>query len=412
MRHVIAGMGEVGKGLYRVLSEQELHKDVYAEDVNMSGDEEWAWRAQEVDVLHICFPFVSDFGYQVLEAINTCKPKKLVVIHSTVEIGTTRKIIEKAEDVHVVHSPVRGTHPEMATGLRSFVKYIGADSDEAYELAAQAMRIMPCKRMSSPEASELAKLLSLARYGLNISFAKEQDELCEKHGLTYSSVVQDWEMSYNEGLLLQGRTEYVRPLLTPPRGKIGGHCVVPAMEKVADKSRLIKEALMVAEGENEVVEDDDGNDRDEIAPVDSGFEVGEGTKIWNFVNILNGAKIGRNCVIGSYVEIGRNVVIGDDCKIEAGAYIPEGVKIGNRVFVGPNVVFTNDRFPRVGEDWNLEETFVEDGVSIGANCTVRCGVRIKSGAIVGCGSVVTKSVGPGGIWFGNPAEKVVSAGKR
>lgn len=134
-------------------------------------------------------------------------------------------------------------------------------------------------------------------------------------------------------------------------------------------------------------------------------KVGEGTKIWHFVNLLN-CTIGKNCVIGSYVEIGNDVIIGDNCKIENGVFIPKGVVIEDEVFVGPHVVFTNDRFPRAKGNWKITKTFIRKGASIGANATIRCGVTIGENAMIGCGSVVTQDVPANEVWAGNPAKKL------
>jgi acetyltransferase-like isoleucine patch superfamily enzyme len=135
-------------------------------------------------------------------------------------------------------------------------------------------------------------------------------------------------------------------------------------------------------------------------------EIGEGTKVWHYCNLLN-CTIGKNCVIGSYVEIGNNVIIGDNCKIECGVFIPEGVTIEDEVFVGPHVVFTNDRFPKAKiEYWKIIKTIIKKGASIGANSTIRCGITIGENALIGCGSVVTKDVPANEVWVGNPAKKI------
>ena len=131
-------------------------------------------------------------------------------------------------------------------------------------------------------------------------------------------------------------------------------------------------------------------------------EIGENTVVRDFVN-LYGCKIGRDCKIAAYVEIQRGVVIGDRCKIEAFAFIPTGVTIEDEVFVGPHACFTNDRRPKAVGEWNVMETLVEKGASIGANATVICGVRIGENALVAAGAVVTKDVPAGARVAGNPA---------
>lgn len=134
-----------------------------------------------------------------------------------------------------------------------------------------------------------------------------------------------------------------------------------------------------------------------------GCTIGKGTKVWNYANLFY-CKIGKDCTIGSYVEIGKDVVIGDQCKIEAYTFIPTGVKIGNRVFIGPHVVFTNDKFPRAMGTWKLNPTIVEDDVSIGANSTILSGITLGEDCMVGAGSIVTKTVKPHTVVYGDGAK--------
>ena len=111
-------------------------------------------------------------------------------------------------------------------------------------------------------------------------------------------------------------------------------------------------------------------------------------------------------MIGQGCFVGPNVVIGDFCRIQNGAQLFEGVTLEPRVFVGPGVVFTNDRQPRVGDEWSLEPTLVKKWASIGANATIRCGVTIGEGATIGAGAVVTKDVPSLETWVGNPAREI------
>lgn len=121
-------------------------------------------------------------------------------------------------------------------------------------------------------------------------------------------------------------------------------------------------------------------------------------------NIHPDAKIGENCVLHSHIWIGAGVVIGKDCKVQAFAFIPDGVTICDSVFIGPHVCFTNDRHPKAQGQWTESKTVVEFGASIGANATIVAGVRIGAHATVGAGSVVTKDVPRGVTVVGNPAK--------
>lgn len=131
--------------------------------------------------------------------------------------------------------------------------------------------------------------------------------------------------------------------------------------------------------------------------------IGEGTKIWypELSNIY-GCRIGKNCNIGSHVMM-ADVVVGDDCKIQSFTFIPKGVIIGNKVFIGPSVTFCNDKHPKAVGDWELLSTVVEDGASIGAGAVILPGIGVGKGAVVGAGAVVTRSVPAGVIVVGNPA---------
>jgi acetyltransferase-like isoleucine patch superfamily enzyme len=140
-------------------------------------------------------------------------------------------------------------------------------------------------------------------------------------------------------------------------------------------------------------------------------KLGEGVKIYNFVN-LYGCWIGSRTKIGAFVEIQKGAVVGADCKISSHTFICEGVTIEDRVFVGHQVVFINDRYPRATnasgqlqteEDWTTQQTLVKKGASIGSGSVILCNVTIGENAIVGAGSVVTKDVPANAVVVGNPA---------
>lgn len=145
----------------------------------------------------------------------------------------------------------------------------------------------------------------------------------------------------------------------------------------------------------------------EKALVHDEAKIGDGTRIWGFTNIQEGAVIGQECNIcdGSFVE--RGAVIGDHVTIKHHVSVFNGVTIKNDVFVGSNVAFINDRHPRShrGSDWVLEKTLVGKGASLGSNSTILCGITIGEYAVIGAGSVVTKDVGAHAILYGNPARQ-------
>lgn len=136
-------------------------------------------------------------------------------------------------------------------------------------------------------------------------------------------------------------------------------------------------------------------------------QVPESTNIWQFCVVLPGAKIGENCNICSHCFIENEAVIGNNVTIKCGVQVWDGVTIEDEVFVGANVTFTNDRYPKSrNTDWKLEKTLVKRGASIGAGTTILCGVIIGEKAMIGAGSVVTKDIPAGELWVGNPAQFV------
>ena len=136
------------------------------------------------------------------------------------------------------------------------------------------------------------------------------------------------------------------------------------------------------------------------------LKIGEGTSIWQFCVVLPGAIIGKNCNINCNVFIENDVIIGNEVTVKSGVQIWDGVRIGNSVFIGPNVTFSNDLFPR-SKSWKEEtlKTFIYDGASLGANATILAGITIHRHAMIGAGSVLTKSAPPFTLWYGNPAKQ-------
>ena len=150
----------------------------------------------------------------------------------------------------------------------------------------------------------------------------------------------------------------------------------------------------------------------EFCRIASDVIVGKHVKIHAFVNVY-GCSIGDNTTIGAFVEIQKNANVGKSCKISSHTFICEGVTIEDNVFIGHNVTFINDKYPRATtrqgnlqteKDWSVVPTTVEEGASVGSSVTILCGVKIGAGAIVGAGSVVTKDIPSGEVWAGNPAK--------
>jgi acetyltransferase-like isoleucine patch superfamily enzyme len=143
-----------------------------------------------------------------------------------------------------------------------------------------------------------------------------------------------------------------------------------------------------------------------LADVATG-DIGDGTRIWQFAIVLAGAKIGSECNICAHVFIEGDVTVGDRVTVKCGVQLWNGLRVGDDVFIGPNVTFTNDLFPRSKKypDRYLE-TVIENGASIGAGAVILPGLTIGALALVAAGAVVTRSVEPGSLVCGNPAKHV------
>lgn len=146
----------------------------------------------------------------------------------------------------------------------------------------------------------------------------------------------------------------------------------------------------------------------------SDVKLGEGVKVYDFVN-LYGCEIGDHSKIGTFVEIQKGARVGSNCKVSSHTFVCEGVTIEDNVFIGHNVTFTNDLYPRAvradgqlqtGADWDCLPTLVKRGASIGSSVTILCGLTIGENAMIGAGSVVTKDVPPNAVVAGNPARVI------
>ncbi len=145
------------------------------------------------------------------------------------------------------------------------------------------------------------------------------------------------------------------------------------------------------------------------AEVSTDSRLGKNVKIWNCSKIREQVRIGELTNIGQCVYIDKNVVIGRCCKIQNGVQVYDGVIIEDDVFVGPNVTFSNDKYPRAFNiEWEITKTIVKKGASIGAGATIVCGVTIGEYAMVAAGSVVTKNVSSYTLVAGNPAKDIHS----
>lgn len=207
----ILGYGEIGKALAK------FYQDPKIKDLNRNDD------LEGVDILNICIPYTKYFVKIVKTEIAEIKPK-LTIIHSTVAPGTTRKI-----GGAIVHSPVRGIHPDLYQGMKTFLKYIGADDKKVGKMARKHLKRLGMKTMifSPAITTELGKLLSTTYYGLCIAYHGEVKKICDKYKVDFEEVMTDFNRTYNNGYKELGKKNVIRPILYPPtNNKINGHCII------------------------------------------------------------------------------------------------------------------------------------------------------------------------------------------
>jgi hypothetical protein len=207
----ILGYGEIGKAVAKFYKNPKI-KDLNRDD-GLEG----------VEVLHVCIPYNDKFVGIVKKEIGQIHPK-LTIIHSTIAPGTAKKI-----GGMVVHSPVRGVHPYLHEGIKTFVKYIGADDKKAGSMAQKHLQGLGIKtKVFSPSTvTELGKILDTTYYGVCIAWHKEMKKICDILGADFQATVTDFNKTYNEGYSKLGKHNVVRPVLFVDDKPIGGHCVVP-----------------------------------------------------------------------------------------------------------------------------------------------------------------------------------------
>jgi len=146
----------------------------------------------------------------------------------------------------------------------------------------------------------------------------------------------------------------------------------------------------------------------ETAIIDEGANIGENTRIWQWVHVCGGAIIGKNVSLGQNVFVGNKVTIGDDCKIQNSVNVYDNVTLEEGVFCGPSMVFTNVYNPRslIERKDEYQDTLVKRGATLGANCTIVCGTTIGEFAFVGAGAVVNRDVPPYALMVGVPAKQI------
>jgi hypothetical protein len=227
MKHLIVGYGEIGQSIRQVLGNYYREDEVEIHD----AEQGYVCASGRMDIVHICFPPSPKFvefckGYADLHGAG------LTIIHSSVPVGTSKKLQQVCGHTRVVYSPVRGVHPNIYDGIMTFPKYFGSSHvDGAYQACAVfrkcGVKSVPYKGTSSLEA---AKLWDTTQYGLMIVIEKLIHKYCKENSLDFNMVYTEWNKTYNEGYMELGKPNVVRPYLKHMKGEIGGHCVLPNAE--------------------------------------------------------------------------------------------------------------------------------------------------------------------------------------
>jgi UDP-N-acetyl-D-mannosaminuronate dehydrogenase len=217
MKIGIVGYGEIGSSIAKVY-ESFSRFDIRIVDPFKNRNDD----ISEIEILNICIPFIDNFVPVVQEYILNSNPK-YTIIHSTVAPGTTKLIGGK-----VCHSPMRGLHPNLDLGMKTFLKYIGPEDQESAKMYQEHLDSLGIKSYicKDSKTTEYAKLLDTTYYGVCISFHSDVARLCENEQIDFEEVMTLYNQSYNEGYTKLGKLNVVRPVLYATK-KIGGHCVLP-----------------------------------------------------------------------------------------------------------------------------------------------------------------------------------------
>lgn len=229
MKIGILGYGEIGQAIHKLYVNRGLATPFHVSIKDLDRDDGLV----DLDVLNVSIPCNSSFDFiETVKDVILSSKAKLTIVHSTVEVGTIRKLKGLIPQAGVVHSPCRGVHPNLYEGIMTFVKFVGAPAIPDARAAEAHLNSLGVKTIvcDNSETTELAKLLDTSYYGICIAYHGEAKKACEKFGANFDQVMTTYNRTYNEGYTALGKSSVVRPVLTPPEGGIGGHCVVENAE--------------------------------------------------------------------------------------------------------------------------------------------------------------------------------------
>jgi len=225
LKVIVIGMGEIGRAVYKVFN--KYYPGIDTKDVE--GETPY-----KVDVMHVCYPYSTTFHTKTLEYMNDYDPE-LVMIHTTCPVGTTNKLRTSLWNgtirSHIVHVPILGTHRHMAECIANYKLFIGFDDCKDWVTVKNYLNRTGLRFgfFASTTTTELLKLLSLVQYGMNIEFARYAQTCCDLMGVKYNDL-KTYLRTLNKTVKEMEGTDHMQMVLDPPKGAIGGHCVLPAME--------------------------------------------------------------------------------------------------------------------------------------------------------------------------------------
>lgn len=236
----ILGYGEIGQSLKEVYDKNSYNFDIRIKDLTRDDG------LDNIDILNVCIPYLSEsqFISAVSSVVEQSRPK-VTIIHSTVAPGTTSMLSDLTEKL-IVHSPVRGVHPNLYEGLMTFVKFIGSDTLVGANMVKEHLQHlgMTTHICKSSRTTELGKLLSTTYYGILIAWHGEMNRICKENKVSFDDAANLFNDTYNKGYSSLGRPDVIRPTLYPPGTSIGGHCILPNVKILKKYSESIAYELI------------------------------------------------------------------------------------------------------------------------------------------------------------------------